>query len=409
MSKVWSMDRSAAKQLAAYVNGMADRVQQEKGLAPPAGSVPSDDDLAEILEVAFWASVIPDEGRYSPFALVFCPPESGCLKVSERALTPENVAKLAPVATDLARIGVQRGEAGLVIWGVNPGHATFLNVRAVAPGHIVVSMDFENLASFRGNEGVSLVTEHPTKGPHGLGRLHVMALLGDCFASTQSPAKRVLTGLCLLMTADAMRAHRNGGTILVLPDREDARTGALEWLELGPNRLVDSVGLQPIFDKYLPMLNDMADPVGAATLVDGLGGYLINRRERADPSLLQPTTVLGNLTAIDGALVVTEEFEILAFGATIRQPSTGPIKDVIYRRSFLDYNNPARQGAEVRIGALGGTRRRSSAMFVANNYDTVALTASHDGPLSFAAWFVNVGEVEGPRPHLMTDLETILD
>jgi hypothetical protein len=46
---------------------------------------------------------------------------------------------------------------------------------------------------------------------------------------------------------------------------------------------------------------------------------------------------------------------------------------------------------------------------VAHNYDTVALTASHDGPLSLAMWVEKQPDYVGSRAHLMTELETLLD
>jgi len=264
-----------------------------------------------------------------------------------------------------------------------------------------------NLAVFRRNEYYDLAIRDPSWGLHGLGREQVLGPLSNAFATTQPPERRALTGLLLLMIGDAIRAQGNGGTLLVLPANEAHNRTALEWLDLGSNR--PSVTLEAEFDKYVPILKASAGDPLETIQKTSLGEYLRGRPDLTDPDVLNATAVLGRLSAIDGAVVVTEELELVAFGATIRPPGKGPTIEKIYRRSYLDYADPMKPGAEIEIGKLGGTRRQSAARFVANVYDTIAITVSHDGPTTLAMWFAKDEETGAPRPHLMTHFETILD
>ena len=59
------------------------------------------------------------------------------------------------------------------------------------------------------------------------------------------------------------------------------------------------------------------------------------------------------------------------------------------------------------ISTLGGTRRQSAARFVQQDKDFVALTASHDGPLTLTAWATPKDKPH--RVHVWRDIEALLD
>jgi hypothetical protein len=89
---------------------------------------------------------------------------------------------------------------------------------------------------------------------------------------------------------------------------------------------------------------------------------------------------IGDVTAMDGAAVVTHELALLGFGAKIVTDVVPPkileIRPVVgaaFERTSLD--------------ALGGTRHQSAARFVAAHRDCVALVISQDGMVSLFSWF----------------------
>jgi hypothetical protein len=106
-----------------------------------------------------------------------------------------------------------------------------------------------------------------------------------------------------------------------------------------------------------------------------------DRREWRE-SLARVVHAVAGLTAVDGAAVMTTDYELLAFGAKIARRKgspqieqvsvTEPIEGALF--AMLD---PAQ---------LGGTRHLSAAQFVHDQRDALALVASQDGRFTVCAW-----------------------
>ena len=100
--------------------------------------------------------------------------------------------------------------------------------------------------------------------------------------------------------------------------------------------------------------------------------------ERAEKSL----KLLSQLTALDGATIVTKEFEILAFGAKLKTLNTRKRpNEVIILEPFEDSVEKF-----VKFGDIGGTRHQSTAQFIFDQRDAVAIVASQDGKISVVFW-----------------------
>jgi hypothetical protein len=96
----------------------------------------------------------------------------------------------------------------------------------------------------------------------------------------------------------------------------------------------------------------------------------------------RPVESVAGLTAVDGAVVMSDRFDVFAFGAKIvRRRGSAPVEQVHLTEpiegSVPDVVNPA---------ALGGTRHLSAAQFVHDQRDVVALVASQDGRFTVFAW-----------------------
>jgi hypothetical protein len=156
-----------------------------------------------------------------------------------------------------------------------------------------------------------------------------------------------------------MRAHGRGGSLLVVPANSDL------WRE--------SV-VQPIEYALVPPFSALAD--------------VMNDRDSENPdrrwvnALLHVVEGVAGLTAVDGAAVMTDSYEVLAFGAKIvRRQGSVQIPSVIMTEPI--------EGAVavvVEPGQLGGTRHLSAAQFVYDQHDAVALVASQDGQFTVFAW-----------------------
>lgn len=91
---------------------------------------------------------------------------------------------------------------------------------------------------------------------------------------------------------------------------------------------------------------------------------------------------IAGLTAVDGAAVITDEYELVAFGATISRRNGGQEIDKI---ALVE---PVRGSMPVIVPAaqFGGTRHLSAAQFIHDQHDSVALVASKDGRFTVFAW-----------------------
>ena len=92
---------------------------------------------------------------------------------------------------------------------------------------------------------------------------------------------------------------------------------------------------------------------------------------------------VAGLTAVDGATVLTDRYELLAFGAKITRRKGSPAGRA--GRPSPSRSRAARPPSCIR-SQLGGTRHLSAAQFVHDQRDAVALVASQDGRFTVFAW-----------------------
>jgi hypothetical protein len=162
-----------------------------------------------------------------------------------------------------------------------------------------------------------------------------------------------------------MRAHRRGGTLLVVP------AGSETWRE--------SI-VRPLRYEVTPAFTELAD------LVEGPA------EERA-LALGRVVDALAGLTAVDGATLITDRYELLAFGVKIGRP------DGRARVERVIVCEPIEGGRTTEMAPLqlGGTRHNSAAQFAQDQPDAVALVASQDGRFTAFAWSARDGAVRAHR------------
>src|SRR5262249_25919078 len=91
--------------------------------------------------------------------------------------------------------------------------------------------------------------------------------------------------------------------------------------------------------------------------------------------------IIGRLTAIDGATIVSNDLNVLGFGAKIK-----PKGDERPLRVRLTGPFEMSQDTEIGVGAVGGTRHQSAAQFVYDQRGSIAFVASQDSRLSVMRW-----------------------
>jgi hypothetical protein len=91
---------------------------------------------------------------------------------------------------------------------------------------------------------------------------------------------------------------------------------------------------------------------------------------------------IAGLTAVDGAVVITDRYELLGFGAKItRRKGWDRVEKVTLAEPTEHAVTIVVQTAE-----LGGTRHQSAAQFVHDQRDAAALVASQDGRFTIFEW-----------------------
>lgn len=324
---------------------------------------PDAEAIEAIIDAAFWASLRREEGFSPKISLAFVPPEQAGLPLTfERRLrlTPAALARLAPaVERPGIHLGVWRDAEGLHVWGTTrtiPKLCFVLEV--IEPGLLVVKYrrghetgKYVNVFVLKGDE-IKEVDEQGTSLPDCPALLTSLLGFG-------SPAPSTDTVNVLVQLAASMRAHGRGGSLLVVPQ------GSHQWRE--------SI-VQPVLYSATPAFTELAD----------LMRQDASARERPDwqEALIDSVDEVAGLTAVDGATLITDQYEVLAFGAKIgRRDGGAQVEQIVVTEPIIGGAASVSHPSQI-----GGTRHMSAAQFVQDQDDSIALVASQDGRFTVFAW-----------------------
>ena len=363
------MERPVYPAASAFAARLADHFTRGAAASPDT-PLPDAAAIESLVDAAFWASLQREEGYAPEISLAYLPPELALrplILASPLALGPRALARLAPaVERPGIHLGVWRRDGALAVWGTTRAIPSLCFVLEVlGPGLLVVkhrirddSAKFRNVAVFEG-ELVKLLDRHAAE----LSGLHPV------LASLLEPEWDEASGDridVLLRLAISMRAHRRGGTLLVVPAGTDA------WRE--------SV-LAPVAYAVRPAFKELAELAGP------------QGRPPDGGALRGAVDAVAGLTAVDGATIITDRYELLAFGAKIGRP------DGRLRVEQVVVTEPV-EGVSANVVPslqLGGTRHISAAQFAQDQQDAVALVASQDGRFTIFAWSPFAGMVQAHR------------
>ena len=330
-------------------------------------------DIEAMIDAAFWASLRREEGATPTISLALQPPESAREAIffaKDLPLRPAALAKLAPaVERPGIHLGIWRRDGDLRVWGTSRSVPAFcVVVEVVASGLLVVKHrndpfgKFVNLAVLEGDE-VKIIDEGFSRQPDCPGP--VKSLLG-----LETPGRLPGHVDVLVQLAASMRAHRRGGALLVVP------TGTEAWLE-------------SIVTPVLYAIEPFSDELSSLVAREG---------EEADShewqeDLRRAIAAIAGLTAVDGATILTDRFDLIAFGAKItRRRGHPPVERVVVTEPV--------EGSETEtLGPtqLGGTRHLSAAQFVFDQRDSIAMVASQDGRFTIFKWSPSESMVHAHR------------
>src|SRR5580658_140205 len=337
-------------------------------------SLPEVETIEAIIDAAFWASLRREENYIPKISLAFLSPQQAAHPLTFERLLPLTPAALTRIAPAVERPGVHLGVwhegSELNVWGTTRTIPKLCFVLEVAaPGLLVVKHHsgeeagkFVNVAVLEGDM-IKLVDQRASTQPDCPALL--TSLLGF-----ESPASWAHSVNVLVQLAVSMRAHGHGGCLLVVP------AGSEMWRE--------SI-VQPIPYAVSPSFLALAE----------LSRQTPNDSERRvwQEAIGRTVEWVAGLTAVDGATIITDRYELLGFGAKItRRKGFTQIEEVLLTEPIA--GSPS---ARVHPEQLGGTRHLSAAQFVHDQRDAAALVASQDGRFTIFEWSPCEGIVHGRR------------
>ena len=334
----------------------------QKVEASTLAPIPSVDVIESMIDAAFWASLRREEGNSPKISLAFLPaPLAGNALIFENRLllTPSILTKLAPAVEHPGiHLGICLDNNELCIWGATseiPGNCFILEV--VEPGLIVVKHrrtegfgKFVNVAILKGDQ-IKVVDERTAGLPDCPAIL--TSMLGFTAPSTWNNSMNVLVQLAV-----SMRAHGRGGSLLVVPTQRDT------WRE---SILHISYPVMPSFSNLSELMR-FDQTQRSQTWWQGALNLAVDR--------------IAGLTAVDGATIINDQYELIGFGAKTGRAQRSPrVEQIIVTEPIID-NVPL----VVHPTQTGGTRHLSAAQFVYDQRDSIALIASQDGRFTIFAW-----------------------
>ena len=332
-----------ARVTAARIHEHFARLLRHVAEPPPLADLAT---LEAILDVAFWASLRREEGHSPRVSLAVLPPErlnSPLLLSRPVTLSPLALTRVAPaVDRPGIHLGVWPHHDEVAMWGTThhlPPYCLVLEI--VTPGLLVVKYSrheatgkFVNIAVLEGDQ-LKVIDQKAASQPDCPSILTPLLGLQSQFQSGASAGT-------LIQLAVSMRQHGRGGTLLLVPS-----VGTETWREsiLSPTTYAVAPGFAT-----LPNQRD----------IDGVAG----------------------LTATDGATILNDQFEVLAFGAKIVRRRGSPVVSQVTLTEPIEGSTPS----VVEPSQLGGTRHISAAQFTHDQRDALAMVASQDGRFTLFGW-----------------------
>ena len=334
---------------------------QIRSTSSKLASMASAETIEAAIDAAFLASLRREEGYIPRLSLAILAPEEAMQPLVFKEalpLTPGSLARVSPaVARPGLHVAVWNRGGELSAWGTVRSIPIFCClIEIAAPGLLVIkhrlseqSRKFVNVAVLDGHylkmvdECASATADFPPP---------VSSLLG-CHRTPRLDAVDILMELAV-----SMRAHGRGGALLVVPTDSD------RWRESIVHPMPYAVS--PRFAKLGELAHESGERLG--------------RQWEAD--LSDAVEMIAGLTAVDGATVINDRYELIAFGAKIAgRHGHLRVEQVTMTESIEDA-----APVIVHPTQIGGTRHSSAVQFVNDQRDATALVASQDGRFTVFSW-----------------------
>lgn len=369
--------------------------------------------LEEVLSVCYQASLLREEGRPVTFRVAFGAPDAFAatagppaglhrLLLSDWRPFDEHELRLLASAAVFSRslIGATADGMGARIWGVIHSGAHWLQwvkggretpqlippvliVAVAGPGRVLVSMGQTTIAELTHGTLISRgmdVFQAPWLENH-------FTAIGGTALAASPEGRRVAPSLGPVLARHVLRrvlaevrSAQHGGMLIIVP-----RERATEVLGNGHHiRLKYPFADEEPRRRILTLTSGIIDELARAHPGRTVGWNDYDETEsrqliERDEPLFEAAQLVGDLTRVDGAVVMTTDFDLLGFGGEI----AGDLPDVPRVKRAL--NLTGTESESVRTDRVG-TRHRSAYRLCQVFRDALALVVSQDGGLRFVRW-----------------------
>jgi hypothetical protein len=209
------------------------------------------------------------------------------------------------------------------------------------------------------------------------------------WASIDPEFFRMMRKQVLMRIIGRVRAHRHGGTLIIIPDERID-----EFLTPNPYvkfkyRFVSEEPRRRFRTLIVKIADALAESFGSADNPEREAGwveYLASKNQtlsRLDESVFEWAHLVADMAQVDGAVAVTQRLELIGFGAQI----SGKLEHIDSIAQALDP-----EGCEIwkeRTDCVGA--RHHSAYSLCNAlHDVLAVVVSQDGTAQLVKWNVNM-------------------
>ncbi|MDX2191377.1 MAG: hypothetical protein SFY32_16105, partial [Bacteroidota bacterium] len=163
----------------------------------------------------------------------------------------------------------------------------------------------------------------------------------------------------MLQLAVSIRSHKKGGTLLVVPSNDSNWRNSIR---------------HPLHYSIHPTFKGLTQLVKDNVTEDDFAAWQLALNREID--------LIAGLTAIDGAIIMNDEYELLSFGEKIKRPEGNSMVEFVYLTEPI-YSGEAKI---INPAHSGGTRHLSAAQFVHDQRNSLALVASQDGKFTVFSW-----------------------
>jgi hypothetical protein len=416
--------RAYPRDLASFI---ADRWQEgDVGENTYSDSLPNPEVLEHIISVCYQTSLLREEDRAVRFRLIFrassqFSPDHGPPTGLHRLLfqyalpfTERELRKLSPsIDYYSSLIGLWHDDKnGLAVWGLlhsgmrwtqslYGGGKMFqplpaaLVIHVTNPGRITVSKGSLEIGSLNSGEIVSPSTgifdaewmrsRYVSIDQEEL-ELHMEAekQATKPWATIDPEFFRMLKKQVIMRIIGRLRTFRHGGTLIFIPDdRKDEFLWENPYIKF-KYRFVDEEPRRRFRTLIVRIANALAEYYGSLESKKKVGWaeYLGHKNQTLswlDESVFEWAHLVAGMAQVDGAVAITQQFELIGFGAEI----SGKLDRIDTVAKALDHEG--RDILKERTDCVG-TRHHSAYSLCNALHDVLSLVVSQDGTVQLAKW-----------------------